>query len=288
MDTHNCIVVTGATGKQGGAVARHLLRAGFRVRALTRRPQQLPALELKRLGAEVVAADLEEPASLAAAVAGAYGVFSVQNYWERGVGYEGEIRQGRHVADAAKAAGVAHYVQSTMAAATSFAGVPHFGAKAEVEKYVDSIGLPRTFIGTVYFMDNVLDQKMGGSLTLPVLAGSLQPHIRFQMVAVDDIGAVVARVFEQPRQFIGQRIDVAGDWLTVAQMKTAYVHASGRHPKGYRVPAWLLRLLNKEFAAQLAWSNEVGWSFGPEATRALVPGALSFEQFLRQHRVQNL
>jgi uncharacterized protein YbjT (DUF2867 family) len=287
-NTEKHIVVAGATGKQGGAVARHLLRAGFRVQALTRRPQQPPALELTRLGAQVVAADLEEPASLAAALAGAYGVFSVQNYWEKGVGYAGEIRQGRQLADAARAAGVVHYVQSTMAAASSFTGVRHFEAKAEVEKYIDSIGLPRTFIGTVYFMDNVLDPNMGGSLTFPVLAGSLQTHTPFQMVAVDDIGAVVARVFEQPQQFIGQRIDVAGDRLTVAQMKAAYTNASGRRPKGYRIPAWLMRMLNEEFAAQLAWSNQVGWLFGPEETRALVPDALSFEQFLRQHQVQNL
>lgn len=85
----------------------------------------------------------------------------MQNYWEKGVGFAGEIRQGKNLADEAKAAGVVHFVQSSMAAAEDFRGVAHFASKAEVEKYVEQITLPRTIIGTVYFMDNLLDSKMG-------------------------------------------------------------------------------------------------------------------------------
>ena len=111
------IAVTGATGQQGGAVARQLLAEGWRVRALTRDVNKPAAQELKALGAEVVAGDLDNGAELEAAFKGAYGVFSVQNFWLPNVGFEGEIKQGKAVAAAAKAAGVQHLVYSSVGAA---------------------------------------------------------------------------------------------------------------------------------------------------------------------------
>jgi uncharacterized protein YbjT (DUF2867 family) len=110
------ILVVGATGQQGGAVARHLLANRRNVRALTRNPSSEAAERLRREGAEVVTGDLDQPDTLAAALLGVQGVFSVQNFYEPGVGHDGEIRQGRALVDAAKAAGVPHFVQSTMAA----------------------------------------------------------------------------------------------------------------------------------------------------------------------------
>jgi uncharacterized protein YbjT (DUF2867 family) len=212
----------------------------------------------------------------------------VQNYWEHDVGYEGEIRQAKLVADAAKQAGVTHYVQSTMADAVSFHGVEHFESKAVVEHYIDLVGLPRTFIGTVYFMDNLLDPTMGGSMTFPVLSGTLNPQTLFHMIAVDDIGAMAAAVFRNPEQFIGEKLNVAGDVLTVGEMKDVYRHVMGKRPRAYRIPAWVLRLMNKEFAQQLHWHNCVGWTFTVERARDIHPGLMSFEQFLRIHRPTGL
>jgi uncharacterized protein YbjT (DUF2867 family) len=288
MTKDNIILVVGATGKQGGAVARHLLQAGFHVRGLTRNPDSSAAQQLLRQGAELFIGNLDDPASLERATTGAYGVFSVQNYWEKGVGFAGEIRQGRHLADAAKRAGVAHYVQSTMADAEHFHGVEHFASKHHVEHYVDQLVLPRTFIGTVYFMDNVLDPKMGGRWTFPVLAGSLKPQTAFHMIAVDDIGAITAAVFQAPQTFIGTKINSAGDRLTVPEMKAIYQKVAGKKPRSLRIPAWLLRRLNKEFAQQLQWHNTVGWTFSVDTTKAVYPSTMNFEWFLRYHKVANL
>ena len=288
MNSNKIVLVIGATGKQGGAVARWLVADGFRVRALTRDPHSVKAHRLRAQGAEIAIGNLDDRMSLERAVSGVYGVFSVQNYWEPGVGYAGEIRQGKNLADAAKHAGVAHYVQSTMADAGSFRGVAHFESKAVVEHYIDQIGLPRTFIGTVYFMDNLLDPHMGGSMTFPVLSGALKPTTRFHMVAVDDIGAIVATVFQHPQQFIGEKLNVAGDVLTVQQMKAVYHHVMGKRPRAYWIPAWMLQVMNKEFAHQLQWHNRVGWTFTPEHAQQVHPGLMSFEQFVRTHRPHGL
>lgn len=282
------ILVTGSTGKQGGAVARHLLGGGFRVRALTRNPAGAAARQLADLGAEVVGGDLTDVPSLLRALKGVDGVFSVQNYWEKGGGFSGEVRQGKNLADAAKQVGVAHFVQSTMAAAATFQGIEHFESKREIEAYIDRLGLPRTFLGTVYFMDNVLEPKLGGALTFPILSGSLGRDTPLQMVAVTDLGGVATAIFTDPARFVGTRVDVAGDRLTVPQMKAVYRRVTGDRPKAYWFPAPLTRLINREFAAQLRWHNTVGWTFGPEAALAVYPAMTTFESFLRRHGVRNL
>jgi uncharacterized protein YbjT (DUF2867 family) len=154
MNDSHLILVVGATGKQGGAVARHLLNNGFRVKALTRNAKSPAARRLVERGAEVVVGNLDDQESLKEVVVGVTGVFSMQNYWEEGVGYEGEIRQGKNLADIAKASGVQHFVQSTMADGCTFPHqLEHFKSKAEVEKYIKAIQLPYTFLGTVTFMD---------------------------------------------------------------------------------------------------------------------------------------
>jgi uncharacterized protein YbjT (DUF2867 family) len=124
------ILVTGATGKQGGAVTRHLLKNGFKVRALIRDPESLAAKQLLAQGATIVVGNLDDRDSLQQAVVGVDGVFSVQNYWGKGIGYEGEIRQGKNLADVAKSAGVHHFVQSTMADGRTFPNqLEHFNSK---------------------------------------------------------------------------------------------------------------------------------------------------------------
>jgi uncharacterized protein YbjT (DUF2867 family) len=288
MNRNQRILVVGATGKQGGAVARHLLKAGFPVRALTRNAEHLAAQRLANLGAELVTGNLNDRASLGPAVEGVYGVFSVQNYWEKNVGFEGEVQQGKNLADAAKQAGVRHFIQSSMAEADDIQGVEHFQSKFEIEQYIDKIGLPRTFIGLVYFMDNLLDPKMGGSMTFPVLAGNLKPQTRFHLIAVDDVGAIVTEGFKHPEQFIGKKVNAAGDCLTVDQMKQIYRKTIGKTPKSFRIPAWLFQFMSREFAQQLRWHNSMGWDFSIDEVRIIYSELMSFEQFLRQHRVTNL
>jgi uncharacterized protein YbjT (DUF2867 family) len=131
QNVERLILVCGATGKQGGVVARSLLDRGFQVRALTRDPQKPATQALREQGAEVVQGDMEARSSLdQVLVEGVYGVFSVQNFWE--TGYDREVQQGKTVADAAKAAGVEHIVYSSVGSAHRQTGIPHFESKAEL------------------------------------------------------------------------------------------------------------------------------------------------------------
>src|SRR5215208_7552092 len=148
------IAVTGATGQQGGAIARKLLEDGWKVRALTRDQEKPAAQALASAGAELIAGDLDSRSELDAAFEGAYGVFSVQNFWLPNVGFEGEIRQGKNVADAAKAAGIGHLVFSSVGAAHRGMGQKHFESKWIIEQYIHSLELPYTILRPAAFFEN--------------------------------------------------------------------------------------------------------------------------------------
>lgn len=283
------ILVTGATGKQGGAVARALLReGGYVVRAVTRNPNSESARRLRDMGAELVAADLSDSTSVHSAVEGSEGIFSVQNYWDSSVGFDGEIAQARNLAAAAKSAGVAHFVQSTMASADNVADVAHFESKRQVEKLLSDQGIPHTLLGTVFFMDNLLDPRMGGKMTFPVLSGSLKKRTRLHLLHSDDIGEAVRQVLSRPAEFIGSRVNLAGDELTVAEMKDVYRRVTGKRPKWYALPRFALRMMAREFSEQLDWHNKVNFQFSLDESRARFPHLTSLEQFLRLHNVTGL
>src|SRR5215208_2386624 len=182
------ILVSGATGQQGGAVARSLLEGGFGVRALTRDPEKSAGKELAGLGAEVASGDLEDASSIERVLDGVHGVFSVQQFFE--AGYEGEVRQGVRLADAAKSAGVEHYVYSSVGSAHRETGIPHFESKWEVEEHVRGSGVSYTVLRPVFFMQNWEFMRE------PILGGTLpQPHTPgkpFQMIDAEDIGEFVA------------------------------------------------------------------------------------------------
>lgn len=281
------ILVTGATGKQGGAVARHLLNAGFPVRILVRDPGKPAARALVQKGAEVAQGNLDVPASLDPAMRDVHGVFMVSNYWEKGVGKDGELRQGRNVADAARRADVAHFVYASVADAQKQIGVTLVQGKADVERYLQKIGMPTTVLGLTMFMDNFLDPK-NGPLLLPYVAGAIRPTTRLHWVAVDDIGAVVAIVLQNPQRYIGKTLDLAGDQMTVAEMRETYRRVTGKKPKGWTLPGFVGKLLNATMFQQLAWNNDPGSHFAPEDTRRVYPDATTFEQFLRRTGVSNL
>jgi len=282
------VLVCGATGRQGGAVSRALLAHGFEVLALTRSPQSAAAQELEGLGARAVVGDLSQAASLHPIMKGVDAVFSVQNYWERGVGAEGELQQAKNLLAAAEANGVRHVVQSIMARARTYDGIAHFESKQRIADRLRLGPLPFTTLGTVWFMDNILDPKMGGSLNLPILAGSLASHVSFPMLATADIGKACVKILQSPSAHAGKHFDLIGDRRTVAQMKQVYAHVTGRRAKWYRMPRWVMRWINKEFAEQLAWHNRIDFDGQPDQLRAWLGEPVTLEQFLRQHPDINL
>ena len=183
------IVVFGATGQQGGATARHLLKHGWQVRAVTRDLLKPAAQALVDAGAEVVSANMEDRTRLDKVLEGAYGVFSVQNFWLPEVGFDGEIRQGKNVADAAKAANVQHFVYTSVGGAERNSGIPHFESKWVIEQYLHELGLPATILRPVAFMDNFAG--FGGPRD-GVLTSMTRAETPLQLIATDDIGGLAA------------------------------------------------------------------------------------------------
>jgi len=287
------ILVTGATGAQGGALVPLLLKQGFAVRALTRNPEKPAGQALKKSGCEVVAGDLDDEASLERACAGVHGVFSLQNFWEKGVGYQREIDQGCKLARAAKKCGVAHFVQTSVANCDNAEGVLHFRSKHEIEKYIDAIGLPRTFLREVFFMENFTDPVMlGGNKkpmdpywVLPMICGLLDAGTRFHMITVEDIAWFAADIFAHPEEFIGRHVDVASDSLTPAEMKDVFRKVTGKRvlPAPAFTTRLFLRVANPESARQFRWNNDIGWQFDLAPLRRRHPGMVSLEQFLTRY-----
>ncbi|WP_290523639.1 NmrA/HSCARG family protein [Alcanivorax sp.] len=288
--TDQRILVTGATGAQGGALIPLLLEKGFSVRALTRNPDKPAAKALAREGVEVVAGDLDDSVSLQLACKECYGVFALQNFWEKDVGYQREIDQGIRLADAAAAAGVQHFLQTSVAGCEEAGNVLHFASKWQIEQHIEKLGLPFTMLREVFFMENFFEPVMGNkgkkainpALVLATLDGCLDKDVPFHMVTVDDIARASAEIFANPDKFIGTRPDLASDVLTVAQMKHIYRKVTGKRPLPFRIPLWALRLSNAEAARQYVWNNTVRWRFDVDAVRKDFPFLTSFETFLRQ------
>jgi uncharacterized protein YbjT (DUF2867 family) len=206
------VLITGATGRQGGAVISHMLPKGWRLRALTRSPDSGIAQELARRGIEVVRGDLEDSTSLDRAVRGAYGVYSVQDFWS--VGARREVQQGKNLADAAKKADITHFVYSSVGGAERKSGIDHWESKWEIEQHIRKLNLPATILRPVAFMENYyIDQ-----VEIGLLKGKLVDPVRadkpYQTIAIDDIGAFVALVLERPNEFMGQALEIAGSELT--------------------------------------------------------------------------
>ena len=252
------ILVTGATGRQGSAVARHLLPAGFKVRALTRRPGGAAARDLAAGGDEFDAGDLEDASSLAPALRGVHAVFSVQDFWA--VGAKREVEQGKNLADAARRVGVAHFVYSSVGGAERNTGIDHWESKWAIETHIRGLGLPATILRPAAFMENYyIDQ-----VEIGILKGRLIDPIRadkpFQTIATDDIGAFAALAFQRPRDFIGTEIEIAGSELTNPEAAAVFSRVLGKPVKFRKVPMLLVRpLLGRELDRMFRWLDAHGF-----------------------------
>ena len=280
------ISVTGATGQQGGAVARKLLADGWKVRALTRDTSKPAAQQLKALGAELVAGDMDNRAELDAAFEGAYGVFSVQNFWLPNVGFEGEIRQGKNVADAAKAAGIQHFVYSSVGAAQRGMGQKHFESKWIIEQQIHSLDIPYTILRPAAFFEN-FNWERAYILNGTFNAIGLRPEKERQLIAVEDVAAFAALAFADSKQYLGQTIELAGDALTESQIADTFAKVIGR-PVNLAMPSGGPgRRSDEEMTAMFNFFNGEAYNADIPALRKLHPGLLTFEQYLRKNGWEN-
>jgi uncharacterized protein YbjT (DUF2867 family) len=309
MTETKVIAVVGATGAQGGGLARAILDRpsdGFSVRALTRDPKADKARALAARGAEVVAADLDDAASLRAAFDGAYGAYCVTNFWEH-FSPEKELAQGRNLAKAAAAAGLKHVIWSTLEDTRRWVPldddrlptlmkhykVPHFDAKGEADHFFTEAGLPVTFLLASFYWDNLIYFGSGPKrapdgmlhLTLPMGDAKLPG------IAAGDIGRCALGILRQPDRFIGETVGIAGEYLTGGEMAQALSLALGEavlyndlSPDDYRdlgfpgaADLGNMFQFKRDFNEYFCGARDISLA------RELNPELLTFEQWLERH-----
>ena len=261
------VLVTGATGKQGGHVARLLLKRGHNVHAFTRVTDSPAARKLAELGAKIVTGDLSDRASVGRAVEGADAIFAMSTPFEAGI--EAETKQGLTVADAAKAKGK-YLVYTSVGSANKNTGIPHFDSKWRVEQHIVKIGAEATIIAPVYFMENVIafgkQQLQEGFYATP-----LRSARKLAQVALDDIATFAVLTLENKGRFIGKRIDLASDDLTGGQVAEILSRIIGKPIKYFQVPDENIRRMTEDMAKMYEWFEHIGYSVDTAALRRDYP-----------------
>ena len=251
------ILVCGALGNQGGAVVSRLLEKGWHVRALTRRPESQAAQALVKRGVELAKGDLEDPATLDAAVTGAYGVFSVQ---DGSVDAEREVAQGKNMADSSKKAGVEHFVFSSVAGADRNSGIKRWERKWAVEKHIRELGLPATIIRPVSFFENYYLDVFHLCILMGWFISPVKKHRVYQMIAAADIAGFVRLAFERPSEFIGKELEIAGSALTNLETAETFGRVTNRKVRFVEMPMWIARFqMGKDDCNFFSWLNTSGY-----------------------------
>jgi uncharacterized protein YbjT (DUF2867 family) len=279
--TQRYVLVAGATGRQGGAIARGLLRDGHSVRALTRNSGSPAALALAAIGVAIVEGDLNAPASLVDAVEGVSTVVLVSTPYEEGC--DAEIRQGIALVDAATRAGIEHFVFNSVASADRETGVAHFDSKGVVERHLKSTGMPYTIVAPSAFVDDwltdpdALADLQGGHLSM-----AMPPTRELQQISIAEVAAVSVLVAEQREPFLGQRIEIASDSVSGQQMAAIISRASNRKIEYCELSlVQAQESMGAELATMFAWFDTTGFDVEVDALRKRFPsvGWMTFEQW---------
>ncbi|HTJ41180.1 MAG TPA: NmrA family NAD(P)-binding protein [Kofleriaceae bacterium] len=273
------VLVSGATGKQGGAVARRLLARGHAVRALTRKADSPAAQALASAGASIVAGSLDDRAALVRALDGADAMFAMSTPFEAGTGEE--TKQGTTAADAAKDAG-AYLVYTSVANADQKTGIPHFDSKYDVEQHIRSIGVRAAIVAPAYFMENLWFGRE--QLAQGVYASPLTADRALAQIALEDIAAFSVLALEQPARFAGTRHDIGGDELSGTQECEVLARVAGRPFSYFQVPMEMIRArMGDDGAKMYEWFERVGYTVDRVALKRDFPevGWHDFETWAR-------
>jgi uncharacterized protein YbjT (DUF2867 family) len=310
MPDKKIIAVVGATGAQGGGLARAILAdrsGGFALRAITRKPDSDKAQELRNAGAEVVKGDADDRASIERAFQGAYGVFALTNFWEH-FSPERELAQARNMAQAAKSAGVQHVIWSTLEDTREWVPleddrmptllgkykVPHFDAKGEADASFRDAGVPTTWLLTSFYWDNLIyfgaGPQRGPDGTLALVFP--MDDKKLPAIAVEDIGKSAYAIFKRGREFIGKKVGIAGEHLTGQQMADALTRALGQEVRYTNVPPEVYRSFGFPGADDLGNMFQFKRDFNDyfvgvrdlDFTRTLDPELQTFDQWLARHK----
>jgi uncharacterized protein YbjT (DUF2867 family) len=278
------VLVTGATGKQGGHLVRELLERGHSVRALTRKPESPAAMELADRGVTIVPGNFDDEGSLERAARGVDTVFAMSTPYESGA--KTEAQEGINILRAASRVRVKHFVYSSVAGADRASGIPHFDSKFEVEKEIRRSGIPFTIVAPVFFMDNFLADWMAAGIAQGSIAIAVPATRRLQQIAVEDIARFTALVIERRESFLGKRIDIASDELTLTTATAAISEASGRPIKYTAIPIAAARAQSEDLARMYEWFDRVGYDADIVGLRELYPevGWHRFSDWAREQR----
>jgi uncharacterized protein YbjT (DUF2867 family) len=295
-------LVTGATGAQGGATARALLAAGARARILTRNPDGGAARELAARGAEVVKGDMDDTASLVAALQGVQGVFSVQVPDPRPTGADAERRQGFALVKAALQAGVRHFVHTSVCEAGRHTGFPRWGTGYWWEKYwtdkwdigetVRAAGFARwTVLKPAFLMDNLIAPKakwMFPHLRQGRIITALSPATRMQFTSADDVGAFARAAFADPDRFDRKSIDLGAQALTMAEVAAILSRVLHRRVAASHVSPdeAVAAGLFRGWVRSQEWTNEVGYRADVEALKRYDVPLTSLAEWVQRHAGQ--
>jgi uncharacterized protein YbjT (DUF2867 family) len=252
------VLVTGATGRQGGTLARTLVQKGHRVRGLTRHPEGPAAQALRDLGVQVLAGDMAEGDSVGAAAEGCDVAFVVATPFEKGTEYE--TRMATTAMDAAREAGVPYIVYSSVSDADRETGIPHFDSKARAEKHLEQSDVDYAIVAPVFFMENLTSPMLAPALANGRLAISLPENRKLQAIAVENVGALAALAIERREEFRGKRVNIAGDEVTPADMARRLSEVSGRPIRPEQVPLEQVREMSEDAAKMYEWFDRVGYS----------------------------
>ncbi len=310
MSRPKIIAVVGATGSQGGGLVRAIQAdetKRFAARAITRDVNSAAARELTDLGAEVVAADVDDLDSLKKAFSGAYGAFCVTFYWNH-MSPDQEQTQAKNMAEAAKAAGLQHVVWSTledtrncipldddrMPTLMGKYKVPHLDSKAESDPFFRDLGVPTTFLLTSFYWDNAIKFGMGpkrdsdGKLALTLPMG----NAKLAGIVAEDIGRSAYAVFQHPEEYIGKTIGIAGEHLTGEEIAAAFARALGEPVRYNPIEPEVYRSFGFPGADDLGnmfqyfrdFSDVVCGSRPVDLTRKLNPQLTTLDQWLHANK----
>ncbi len=253
------VLVTGATGNQGGSVVDHLLESetDFDVYGLTRDTSSDRAQELAEQSVTMVEGDLNDKASLAPHVTEVDTVFAVTNFWTQG--YDRQVQQGKNIAEVASEVGVEQFVFSGVGSHERDTGIPHFDSAWEIDQHARELDLPLTVLQPVFFFQNfeafAEDIVEDGQLALPLAEG-----VSLQMIDVDDVGHATAVSLANPDEYVGERIELAGDDRTLAETAEVLSEVTGRDVEPVHVPIEdAYDSFGEEFTVMCEWFNEVGY-----------------------------
>ena len=296
-DRKHLILVTGATGAQGGAAARALLDAGFRVRTLTRNPTSADAVTLAKQGAEVVRGDWDDASSVVAAMHGAYGVFSVQR--PDADGSDSERRHGFGLVDAARSSDVRHFVHTSVCEAGRHTDFPRWESgywwqkywtdKWDIEERVRGAGFEHwTILKPAFLMDNFARPKAAGMfphLKQGEILTALRPETKMQLVAADDVGEFSRAALMDPARFDRKSIDLAAEALTMNEVASTLGRVLGKPVKARSVsPAEARKAgLFPGWVRSQEWTNEAGYHADIEALKPYGVPLTTFEAWVARH-----